>query len=147
MMGQPMMQMCSMMSEQGMMGGQSMIGMMGMQTSPAELLAAADQLALTGEQVGRLEALRDHSADGHAIHMRAGMRAQRAASQILAAEQPDLDAYRRALDEAAEHMVMAHVALTRAAVEAVRGLSENQKAAVEDGMVLSRRMMHRMDGR
>ena len=80
MMGQGMMQMCSVMSGQGVMSGQNMMGMIetaGLRRGPAALLAVADELALSDEQVERLEALEERSSKEHGTHMRAAMQAQR----------------------------------------------------------------------
>jgi uncharacterized membrane protein len=137
--GMGMMQMCSMMS---MMGGQGMMGMMDMMpTGPQALLAARAELGLSDEQVAQLEELAEGSSGEHAADMEAAKQARREASQELATEDPDLDSYRRSLEGAAEHMIAAHMTMTKTSIDALTVLTEEQKAEVKHGMSLVGHMM------
>lgn len=106
-------------------------GMALMRARPAALLEASDALGLTAEQVERLETLRDDVQAAHQRHMAAAMEARRAAAAALEADAPDLAGYEAALGEAAGHMVQAHVAETRAALEARALLTERQREALD----------------
>lgn len=116
---------------QQMMGG----GMMGMMHGqPAMLLQASDALGLTPEQVEGLTALRDRARPEHQQHMQAAMAAHRTAATALEGDAPDLDGYEEALTEASQHMVMAHVAMARSAVEARGLLTAEQRTKLEEVM-------------
>jgi Spy/CpxP family protein refolding chaperone len=118
------------------MGGQMMGGgmMAMMRTQPAMLLQASDALALTPEQTEQLTALRDRAQPEHQRHMQAAMEAHRTAAAILEGDSPDLGAYAEALNEAADHMVMAHVAMTRTALEGRAILTPEQLDKLHEGM-------------
>jgi uncharacterized membrane protein len=144
--GQPMMMQCmhAMMGMEGMegmqgmqeMGGQMMGGgmMAMMHTQPAMLLQASEALALTPEQTEQLTALRDRAQPEHQRHMQAAMEAHQTAAAILEGDSPDLGAYAEALNEAADHMVMAHVAMTGTALEGRAILTPEQLDKLHEGM-------------
>lgn len=137
MMHPAMMQMMQRMHGQnGMMGS----GMMGMAGGPAMILRLAESLDLTDDQVERLEALRDSAQSGMRQHMMQGMQAMQTARELVEGESPDLGTYEETLREAANHMVLAHTAMARAAVEA-RGLLTPQQ---RDRLALARSMMQEM---
>ncbi len=74
--------------------------------------------------------------------MSAMMGAHQRARAALEGESPDLDAYEEALQEGANRMVQAHVAMARASAEARAVLTEEQRARIQGGM----QMMHGMMG-
>jgi len=112
------------MMDSGMMGP----GMMGaMHAGPGTILQSAEELALTDGQVERLEALQERTREEHQGHMQAMRGAHEAASAALEGDAPDLDAYATALNEAADLMVTAHVAMTRSALEARDVLTPEQR--------------------
>lgn len=120
---------------EGQMMGSGMTGMMGgMHASPAMILRSADDLALTPDQTRRLEALQEEVRSGHQSHMQAAMVAHRQAAAAVEGEALDLDAYRVALDEAADHMVAAHVAMTRASLDAREILTPEQREKLPNMM-------------
>jgi Spy/CpxP family protein refolding chaperone len=132
MMNPGMMQMMQRMHGQG--------GMMGMAGGPAMILGLKESLELTDDQVERLEALRESAQSGMRQHMMQGMQTMHASQELLAGESPDVAAYEERLREAANHMVLAHTAMARAAVEA-RGLLTTQQ---QDRLALARSMMQEM---
>lgn len=153
MMGQGMMQMCpGMTAGEGMaghlMGGQGMHGQQGMMGSgmagmmgagvagPGALLGAAEELALTPDQTSRLETLAEEAREVRQEHMQAAMAAHASGAEALSADTPDLQAYEQALEEAATHMVQAHVAAAQAALDARAVLTPEQQSKLQDGMRL-----------
>ena len=150
------MQMChAMMGEGGGMGGHAMMGegsgmgghammgggdmgmmslMQGVQPTPADVLGAEERLQLTPEQKASMESLANAAAESRQAHMQAAMAARQRAAEALKAEVPDLAAYERDLQEAADHMVQAHVAMTRASLEARAALTPEQRAELQDSM-------------
>ncbi|MFW6323399.1 MAG: Spy/CpxP family protein refolding chaperone [Guyparkeria sp.] len=140
MMNPGMMQMMQRMHGQGGMMGMMGGGMMGMAGGPAMILGLEESLELTGDQVERLEALRESAQSGMRQHMMQGMQTMHASQELLAGESPDVAAYEERLREAANHMVLAHTAMARAAVEA-RGLLTPQQ---QDRLALARSMMQEM---
>jgi uncharacterized membrane protein len=129
---------------EGMEGMQDMEGMQGemmqggmmrmMRTQPAMLLQASEALGLTPEQTEQLTALRDEAQPEHQRHMQAAMEAHQTAASLLETETPDLTAYATALNDAADHMVMAHVTMTRTALEARGLLTPEQLERLDEGM-------------
>lgn len=112
------------------MTGSPMMGAMG--PGPEMLLAASDALELTPDQTERLEAIRDRLQDEHRVHMSSVMTAHGDASAAVEGDAPDLDAYARALNEAADQMVLAHVAMTRSALEARKILTPEQLEKLDE---------------
>ena len=110
-----------------MMGGEGMGMMQGMGPSPAALLGAGERLQLTPEQKAQLQGLAKTADEDHRTHMQAAMAAHQRAAEALASESPDLAAYERDLQEAAGHMVQAHVAMTRASLDARAALTPAQR--------------------
>lgn len=125
---------------QGMMG-QGMMRMMGqgmgmMATggpSPMMALRLRDELELTAEQVRSLEALQEEVGS----HMEGGMMqsmmaAHKNAAEALKGDDPDLDAYRRGLEDLAGMMVDAHVSMARTALEVRAVLTPEQEQKLEE---------------
>lgn len=113
---------------QGQMMGSGMMGSMGaMHAGPGMILRSSEALGLTPAQTEQLEALQERVRSGHQQHMKPAMAAHQTAAAALEGDAPDLDAYSAALNEAADHMVMAHVAMTRAALEAREVLTSEQR--------------------
>lgn len=146
-----------MMGEQMMMGGMMGQGMMGsgmmqmmgqgmgmMATGgpgPAMILRMEDALDLTDDQIGRLEEIRQEFSGTQQQHMNAAMSAHQNARQALEGEDPDFEAYQEALQEASTHMVQAHVAMARAAVQARQVLTAEQRQRLQQGMGMMQGMM------
>ena len=151
MMEQGMMPMCSMMGGQamagheGMMSGGGMAGMNHGDMMGAALFGGVD-LALTPDQNAKLGDLMGKAREEHQAHMQAAMSVQMGATPALAGTQPDLDAYRKAMREAADHMVQAHMAVARASVEARALLTPDQLAKLPEGAQLMNTMMCGMMG-
>lgn len=122
--GQMMMEGMEMGDRQGQMMGS---GMMRMHGGPGMILMSSEALALTPAQTERLEALQERVRPEHQEHMQATMAAHQKAAAALEGDAADLDAYTAALNEAADHMVMAHVAMTRATLEAREILTPEQR--------------------
>ncbi len=169
MMGQGTMQMCSMMGGREMMGAQGMMdghegmmsggtmaghhgmaagGMGGM--DPAMMGAGAlfggVDLALTPDQQTRLDDLVAKARQERLTHMQAAMSVQADAAGALVGSEPDMGAYERALQEAATHMVQAHMAVAKASVEARALLTPEQLAKLPEGAQLMNTMMCGMMG-
>jgi Spy/CpxP family protein refolding chaperone len=145
--GMGMGQMMQMMGE-GMMGSgmMQMMGQgMGMMATggpgPAMILRMGDTLELTPQQRTQLEAIRSEYSDSVQPGMAVMMEAHRTASAALQGDSPDFDAYEEALQEGADRMVQAHVAMARAAAEARNVLTEEQREALGGGMQMMRGMM------
>lgn len=147
MMGQDMMMMRGMMG-QGMMGQQMMTMMgrgMGMMATggpgPAALLRIGDALELTDRQRSRLQQIQDETSANMRGHMQAAMAAHREAAEALGPKSPDFDAYESALREAADHMVVAHTLMAKAAFEAREVLTPEQREQLQRSMHMMGRMM------
>ncbi len=121
---------------QGQMGmGQGhcmamMGGMMG-KANPVMALHHAEALGLSEEQVSELK---DRMASAHEAgmsHMRLAMETRASAEELLDADTPDLAAYEARLENAAGHMVQAHVAIARAGVDARTVLTPEQRAQLD----------------
>lgn len=122
-----------------MMHGRSGM-MMGMAMGPGMVLRLQQSLDLTDSQVTELETLRDSARSTMRQHMMQGMQVMRAAAELLSSDSPDLDGYETRLREATNHMVLAHTAMARAAVEARQVLTPEQR----ERLSLARQMMHEM---
>ncbi len=95
------------------------------------LLMHREQLALTADQVTRLETIRDGMQSSMSTHMEPIRAAHARAAELLRADAPDFDEYEDALEDAAEHMVAAHVAMVRMNVEAGQVLTAEQRAQLQ----------------
>ena len=122
----------------GMMDG----GMMGMAAGPAMLLRLEESLELTHDQVARLEALHESARTEMRQHMMQGMQTMRSAQELLDGDSPEFSDYEARLREAANHMVLAHTAMARAAVDARALLTPEQ----QERLALARTMMQEMRG-
>jgi Spy/CpxP family protein refolding chaperone len=147
MMGQGMGGMMQMMG-QGMMGGgmMQMMGQgMGMMATggpgPAMILRMGDALELTDEQRSQLEAIQSEYSEAVQPHMGSMMEAHQNARAALEGDSPDFDAYEEALQEGADRMVDAHVAMARAAAEARDVLTEEQHQRLQSSTQMMRGMM------
>jgi Spy/CpxP family protein refolding chaperone len=112
-------------------GMMSMIGQgMGMMATggpgATALLGMRDALDLTGDQVGRLEAIRDELTATVQPLMTAMMSSHTAAAEALRTDSPGFDAYQQGLQAAANIMVQTHVTMARAQVEARNVLTADQ---------------------
>ncbi len=127
----------------GMMGMMSsgMMEMSMMPFRPGALLRSVESLGLSDDQQARLQALAESGKEEHGQHAQAAMAAHQQAESSLESDAPDMDAYAEALQSAARHMAMAHVAMTRTALEARTLLSTDQREKVSDAMSMMRGMM------
>ena len=125
------------MQEQGMQGMRHCMAMMG-GPPPQMLLQHREALGLSADQVTRLEALQARARETAMPHMQPAMRTHMAAAELLKGDSPDFRAYEARIREAADHMVRAHVAMARVAVDAGRVLTAEQRGRLEE---LGRGMM------
>lgn len=129
--------------QMGMQGVMGMMGSMGMHGGPDMVLRMAKPLGLTDAQVERLQGIRDAAREAMQQHMQQAMQAGKAAGELLGGASPDLDAYQARLREAADHGVLADVAMARATVQVRQILTPEQRGMLETGM---RMMQHMMQG-
>lgn len=122
---------------QAMQGMQHCMAMMG-GPPPQMLLQHREALGLSADQVSRLEALQARARETAMPQMQPTMQAHMAAAELLKGDAPDLQGYEARLREAADHMVRAHVAMARAAVDARRVLTPEQRGRLDE---LRRQMM------
>ncbi len=126
-----------------MMSG-GMMGMMEMSMMPFQpraLLKSAETLGLSDDQMTRLQTLAESGKEEHGQHAQAAMAAHQQAGSALEGDAPNIDAYAEALQGAARHMAMAHVAMTRTALEAKAVLSTDQREKVSEAMSMMHGMM------
>lgn len=117
---------------EGMGGMSAMSAMMSsMPAGPDKLLRASDELGLDSGQIAALTTLQERVDAEHRGHMQPMMQSRSAAAAALEGDSPDLDAYRTALEGAASHMVAAHVAMARIALEARAILTPEQRSILE----------------
>jgi Spy/CpxP family protein refolding chaperone len=108
---------------------------------PEMILSMGEALNLTGYQRARLEALQAEYSEAAQPHMLGMIAAHRDVRTALEGDSPDFGAYEHALQEGANLMVQAHVAMARAA-EAVRNvLIDEQLALLGSGMPMMHGMM------
>ncbi len=98
---------------------------------PQMLLHHRDQLELTDAQVTQLEQLNARVQQNIMPHMQPAMQAHMAAAELLKGDTPDFAAYEAKLREIASHMVEAHSAMARIAVETRQLLTDEQLAELE----------------
>ncbi len=139
--------MLQMMGE-GMMGPgmMEMMGQgMGMMATggpgPAMILRMGEALDLTDEQRTQLQAIQSEYSDPVQPLMAAVMEAHRDAATALEGDSPDFGAYERALREAADQMVQAHLAMAKAAAKGGDVLTEEQRRHLQGRMQMMRGMM------
>lgn len=120
-------------AQQHPMPGPAMQQCMDMMGGPpaAVLLEHVEALGLTADQVSRLEVIRDQTQAAAREHMQPVRAAHMSAAELLRADSPDLDEYEDALEEAAEHMVAAHVAVVRASLAAREVLTAEQRSTLQ----------------
>jgi|GEM_PF-1872633 len=118
-----------------------MSGAMQSKTDVASIsLSLRESLDLTAEQVTRLMALQASSQAEMSNHMAAHMQGMQSAAAIGESAAPDLTAYEASLRAAANHLVLAHLAMARADADARGVLTPMQR----DRLVLARRVMKEM---
>lgn len=125
------------MQGQAMQGMRHCTVMMG-GPAPQMLLMHREALGLSADQVNRLETLQARARETAMPHMRPAMQAHMAAAELLKGDSPDFQGYEARIREAADHMVRAHVAMARVAVEAGRVLTAEQQGRLDE---LGRGMM------
>ena len=125
------------------------VGMMEMRgmPGPAVILQLREPLGLTTAQVQRIDAIRDRVEREHQPHMQAAMQAMQEAEGLLKAAAADLSRYEAKLKEAANHHVLAHLAMTRGWVESRAVLTPEQRSNLDFGVKVMQQMMReRMQG-
>ncbi|HUE97194.1 MAG TPA: Spy/CpxP family protein refolding chaperone [Longimicrobiaceae bacterium] len=130
----------------GQGGGGGMMGMMqggGMDAMPGPemVLRLRDALALSDDQVRRIEEIQLRTHSEHHQRMQAGMHPSQAAAAILQGNSPDLEEYEDLLEQAAEHDVAASVALARGMVDTRAVLTADQLAKLDVGIGMMHEMM------
>lgn len=121
-------QQMQMMHAQGMQHCTAMMG----GPPPHLLLQHREALELSAEQVTRLEALQERARETAMPHMQPAMQAHMAAAELLKGDSPDFEGYEAGVREAADHMVLAHVAMARVAVDARGVLTAEQAGRLDE---------------
>lgn len=114
----------------GMQGGMGMgmgMAMMRAHPGPGMILRLRESLELSEEQVERLTAMHEEAHEGMQAHMEQAREARSRAHEIMMGEDPDMDAFGEALQEAATHRVQAQQAMARVHLEAGEVLSDDQR--------------------
>jgi len=142
-MGGMMPMMCEGMMGPGMMEmmGQGMGMMATGGPGPAMILRMGEALDLTDEQRAQVQAIESEYSDFVQPLMAAVMEAHQDAATALQGDSPDFGAYERALREAADQMVQAHVAMAQAAADGGGVLTEEQRQQLQGSMQMMRGMM------
>jgi Spy/CpxP family protein refolding chaperone len=133
-----------------MMGGDmNMMSMMTMmQTTPAALLRNADDMGLDDSQRAALQEIEERFAGEHKDNMEEVESLHATAAETIAVDSPDWESYEATLREAADHMVSAHVAMTRASFEAKAILTAEQLESIGHHMEMGKdAQMGEMDHR
>ena len=108
---------------------------------PAMILSMGEALNLTDDQRAQLEAIQAEYAEAAQPHMPRLMAAHEDVRAALEGDSPDFGAYEHALQEGADLMVQAHVAMARAAEEARNVLTDQQVEQLGSGMPMMYGMM------
>ena len=132
----------------GMMGGDTTHGhgqhsgamgqMGGMMSDSSAMLHMKSQLGLSDAQVGQLRAIHQRVCTAAQPHMKLAMEAHQAAMQALQGDTPNLDAYRKQLDQAAAHTVEAQVEMAKGMLEIRKALTPAQRQKLDQ---MHRQMM------
>jgi Spy/CpxP family protein refolding chaperone len=105
------------------------------------VLRAAEPLALTATQKTQLEAIQTRLQQTVAPQMEQLMAAHHKMSEIMQANQPDLNAYESTMKEAAGHMTAMHLAVVRAGLEARALLTPEQRNTLSKTTAMMHSMM------
>ena len=108
---------------------------------PAMILSMGEALNLTDDQRAQLEAVQAEYAEAAQPHMPGLMAAHLDVRAALEGDSPDFGAYEHALQEGADLMVQAHVAMARAAEDARNVLTDQQLEQLGSGMPMMYGMM------
>lgn len=109
--------------------------------APESILMMGDALGLTDEQRAELEAVQTRYREASGPMMAGIQESLDRAEVLLDGEAPDLVAYRDALQDAVDELVVAQVAMAEAAVEARAILTEEQRAELDMGLRMMQGMM------
>ena len=107
----------------------------------AMILSMGEALNLTDDQRAQLEAIQAEYSEVAQPHMPGMIAAHQDVRAALEGDSPDFGAYEHALQEAADLMVQAHVAMARAAEEARNVLTDEQLERLGSGMPMMYGMM------
>jgi hypothetical protein len=133
--------------EQGMMMGMEhgMMGIMGtMLPGPDFLLEQKDALDLSDEQVQHLNELKSQLSELRQAHMSRVKPLHEQAMDALHGDQPDLAAYKSALEAWADEHVTMQVEIARISQKGLAVLTDTQRSNVRFGMRLMHGMHERM---
>ena len=108
---------------------------------PAMILSMGEAVNLTDDQRAQLEAIQAEYSEAAQPHMPGMIAAHQDVRAALEGDSPDFGAYEHALQEAADLMVQAHVAMARAAEEARNVLTDEQLERLGSGMPMMYGMM------
>ncbi len=118
----------------GAMMGSTMMGM-GMH-GPGMILALKSSLGLSDAQVQQIQKIRDDTRTTVQKNMQAAMQARRAAMQALMSDNPDVGAYQKNLQQAANDFVAAQVAMAQSYVNARKALTADQLQKLDEGAAM-----------
>jgi len=131
--------------EMGMMGGRSMMdGQSTMGPQPSMLLGQREALELSGEQIERLEAMKERATERRASHMVEMKLLAEEITAVSGENAPDLDRLESLLSQQAEAHVGMRVGKARMAQETMSLLTTEQRSNLRYGMHLMRSMMQNM---
>ena len=108
---------------------------------PAMIMSMREALTLTDEQMAQLEAILAEYSEAAGPHMPGMVMAHEDVRAALEGDSPDFVAYEHALQEGADLMVQAHVAMARAADEVRNVLTDEQLEQLGSGMAMMHGMM------
>ena len=108
---------------------------------PAMILSMGEALNLTDDQRAQLDAIQAEYSEAAQPHMPGMIAAHEEVRAALDGDSPDFVAYEHALQEGADLMVQAHVAMARAAEEARNVLTDQQLEQLGSGMPMMYGMM------
>ena len=108
---------------------------------PAMIMSMREALTLTDQQMAQLEAILAEYSEVAQPHMPGMAVAHEDVRAALEGDSPDFGAYERALQEGADLMVQAHVAMARAAEEVRNVLTDEQLEQLGSGMAMMHGLM------
>lgn len=121
----------------GMAGSMMGRGTMGMgMHGPGMILALKTSLGLSDAQVQQIEKIRDDTRATVHKNMQAAMQAHQAAMQALMTDNPDVGAYQKNLQQAANDFVAAQVAMAQSYVNARKALTAAQLQKLDEGAAM-----------
>lgn len=123
----------------GQMMGPGMMGT-GMH-GPGMILALKSSLGLSDAQVQQIQKIRDDARTEVQKDMQQAMQAHQASMQALMNDNPDVGAYQKNLQAAANAFVAARVAMAQAYVNARKALTADQRQKLDEGAAMIHDLM------